>query len=488
MQSLFVKIFLWFWLSIVVVIGTLVVSAGVIRSRSQDEERWNQLYHYLVQVRGKRTADLADREGKLAALAYADSLEKLDAGNYLAGRKSVRDYLLDQRGQEVLGQQISPEITRIFPLMNQYPVGEPHFFRQERLAADKIAEPSGKIYTFVLPIPELPVLRQIDIFISKDIGKVGIIYLVSVLIVAGIFCYWLARNITNPIDSLRLAATGIANEHLGVRVNESVLKRRDELAQLGRDFNRMAERIDALVTAQRRLLADVSHQLRSPLTRLNLALGLARDQVSFATIEHLDRIEHETDRLNKLIGQLLTLARVESGVDLEQEKIFDLGVLVQEVASDGEYEAKSRNCGVKFTSSSDCPVEGAFEMLRGAVENVVRNAIRYTAAGTNVEISIHHVDAGSDSKAVIEVRDHGCGIPENELTHLFIPFHRGSNEHSNNSDGAGLGLAIAERAFRLHGGKVTATNASDGGLIVTLELLMLSPSRAGASAGVSVGS
>ena len=481
MQSLFIKIFLWFWLSIVFVMGTLVVSAGVIRSRSQDEERWNQLYNYLVQVRGKRTAELADREGKVAAMEYVNSLERLDAGNYFADRKSVRDYLLDENGDEVLDQQISPEILDIIPQMKKFPVGQAHFFREQRLAADKIVGPSGQVYTFILPIPETPVLRQVNSFLTKDIGKAGVIYLATVLVVAGIFCYWLARNITSPIDALRLAATGIANEHLDIRVGDMVLKRSDGLAQLGRDFNRMAERIDALVTAQRRLLADVSHQLRSPLTRLNLALGLARSEVNFAATEHLDRIEHETDRLNKLIGQLLTLARVESGVDLEQKKIFDLCVLVQEVASDGDYEARSRNCGVKFGYSSECPVEGAFEMLRGAVENVVRNAVRYSPPGTNVEIVTRHADSGAGTNAVIEVRDHGCGIPENELPQLFIPFHRGSNGISKSSDGAGLGLAIAERAFRLHGGKVTAANAKAGGLIVTLELPMFRATRVSAS-------
>ncbi|HLJ15884.1 MAG TPA: ATP-binding protein [Bryobacteraceae bacterium] len=487
MQSLFFKIFLWFWLSIVVVIGTLVVSAGVIRSRSQDNDRWNQLYHYLVQVRGKRTAELADREGKEAALNYVDSLERLDAGNYFADSKSVRDYLVDQNGNELLGQQISPEILSVLPQMSQYPVGEPHFFRAERFAADKIAGPSGQIYTFILPIPEIPLHRQVSAFLSKDIGKVGFIYLGSVLIVAGIFCYWLARNITNPIDSLRVAATGIANEHLEARVNGSVLKRRDELAQLGRDFNRMAERIDALVTSERRFLADVSHQLRSPLTRLNLALGLARHEGNGATTEQMDRIEEETERLNKLIGQLLTLARVESGVDLEQKKIFDLNVLVQGVASDGDFEARSLGCGVRFTYTTECLVDGAFEMLRGAVENVVRNAIRYTARGTNVEVAIRY-EPEIDSRAIIEVRDHGCGIPEGELDQLFIPFHRGSNGDSKSSHGAGLGLAIADRSFRTHGGKVTAANAPGGGLLVALELPVLRHFDARSEARVFIGS
>jgi two-component system, OmpR family, sensor histidine kinase CpxA len=398
---------------------------------------------------------------------------------------------LDQQGHDVMGQQVSSRILSILPEMNGYPIAAPQFFREERIAAEKIVGPSGQTYTFVLPIPERPVLRQVGSFLSKDVGRVGVIYLTSVLIIAGVFCYWLARNITNPIDMLRLAARGIANQNLEARVNVKVLRRRDELAELGRDFNRMAERIDALVTSQRRLLADVSHQLRSPLTRLNLALSLTRDHVvDQATGEHLDRMEQETDRLNKLIGQLLTLARVESGVDLEKTEIFDLGVLVQGVASDGDYEARSRDCGVSFTYTSEFPVKGALEMLRGAVENVVRNAIRYTATGTNVQIAIDRHNSNSHSHAVIQVRDHGVGMQEKDLAHLFVPFHRGSDETHKISDGAGLGLAIAERAFRLHGGKVTAKNSPEGGLIVTLELPMVpgdrvtnSPGHWGSSSG-----
>ena len=486
MQSFFIKIFLWFWLLIVVVSGTLVVSAGVIRSRSSDHERWNQLYSFLVELRGRRTAQLLDRDGKTAAQEYIDSLERVDTGNYKENKNSLRDYLFDEHGQEAMGQKVSPQIREILSQMNRYSLVQPHLFQQERIAAEKIVGLSGQPYTFVMPIPEPPIFDQIYSFFSNDVGREGIIYLAAVLIVAGIFCFWLARNITSPINLLRLAARRIANEHLEARVDERVLVRRDELAELGMDFNRMAERIDALIHAQRRFLADVSHQLRSPLTRLNLALGLARQGATGEAAEHLDRIELETERVNKLIGQLLTLARVESGVDLEKKKVFDLGVLVQGVASDGNYEARSRNCGVEFRHTSELVVEGAFEMLRGAVENVVRNAVRYTAVGTNVEIVIDRAVAQSGSKALIRVRDHGPGVPETDLAYLFLPFHRGSDGVRKMSNGSGLGLAIAERAFQLHGGRVTAANAPDGGLIVTLELPIIDRSEEAAKIVLSL--
>jgi Signal transduction histidine kinase len=192
-------------------------------------------------------------------------------------------------------------------------------------------------------------------------------------------------------------------------VDDSVLERKDELADLGREFDRMAERIEYLVTAQRHLLADVSHALRSPLARLNVALGLARQRNDQPSSEHLDRIETEAERLNKLIGQLLTMARVDSGVDLERPTRFNLGSVVEEVSTDAEYEARTRECAVEFNQRGECVVEGAREMLRGAVENVVRNAVRHTGDRTRVEVSLDRQPAATGSRAIITVRGSRAG-------------------------------------------------------------------------------
>jgi two-component system sensor histidine kinase CpxA len=475
MHSFFIKIFLWFWLLIVVVSATVVVSAGAIRSRSSDRERWTQLYSFLVGLRGRHTAQLLDRDGQAAAQEYVESLERVDTGNYVNNKHPMRDYLFVQNGREVLNQEVPPSLRQILDKMEDLPQGEPHLFEQQRIAAERVLGRNGQVYTFVMPIPEPPTFDQIYSFITKDIAAEGFIYLGAILIVAGGFCFWLARNITSPINRLRLAARRIANEHLEARVDNSVLVRRDELAELGQDFNRMAERIDALVHAQRRLLADVSHQIRSPLTRLNLALELARQRANVETGEHLERIELETDRMNKLIGQLLMLARVESGVDLEQKNIFDLTTLVQDVASDGNFEARGLQCAVEFVHTSECLVDGAFEMLRAAIENVVRNAVRHTAPGSKVEIVIEQTAFPQNNSAIIRVRDHGPGVPDKDLPFLFLPFYRGSNP--SHKAGAGLGLAITEHAFQRHGGRVSAANVPAGGLEVTLELPLVVKSQ-----------
>jgi two-component system sensor histidine kinase CpxA len=279
----------------------------------------------------------------------------------------------------------------------------------------------------------------------------------------------LARHIAAPIDRLRAATKKIAREQLGTRIDRDVLNRGDELADLGRDFNGMADRIETLVTAQRHLLSDVSHALRSPLARLNVALGLARRHSAPAAAEHLNRIELETERLNTLIGQLLTMARVDSGVDLERRMVFDVAAVVDEVAMDADYEARGRGCVVEVSGPRNCMVAGAADMIRGAVENVVRNAVRHTADGSHVEISLERRQSAAGPSVVIQVRDHGPGVPEKIMPRLFVPFYRGPHA-DNNQNGTGLGLAITRRAFEIHGGAATAANADGGGFIVSLEL------------------
>ncbi len=462
MKQLFFKIFLWFWLGMVVMIIALVTAAALTRSRSAEDQRWIQKYELPLQLRARHEVDLVEHHGTSAAAQYIGSLEQQDP---------IKNFMLDDTGHEVLGRQIPVDVLGLVPRVDRTQQAIPLFFSRDRVMAEKIAGSSGRQYRFFMKFPPRPFFpHSLVLFFFEDVGSAGILRLIALLAIAGLFCFWLTRHITGPIGKLRWAAREIANQHLGARVDNEVTGRHDELADLGRDFNRMAERIGALVGAQRDLLADVSHELRSPLTRLNLALGLARQHANPESLEHLDRMERETERLNNLIGQLLSLARIESGVDLQQSKPFELGALVQEVASDGDYEARSRNCRVKFDQGFDCYVEGAREMLRGALENVVRNAVRHTDDNSAVEIAIERRRNGNGCYAIVKVRDHGSGVPETELADLFVPFHRISDGIRRDPSGAGLGLAIANRTFRLHGGSVGAANATDGGLIVTLHL------------------
>jgi signal transduction histidine kinase len=287
----------------------------------------------------------------------------------------------------------------------------------------------------------------------------------SVFVVAGgIFCYFISSYLTKPLYRLGEAAASIAEGQLATRVDPSLRSRRDEIAGLARNFDRMAERIEALVTGQRRLLGDVSHELRSPLARLMVALSMVKQGPPEEAAENLDRIGLEARRMDTLIGQLLALTRIDSGADRGSPARFDLTDLVQEVAADADFEARARNRRVIVKPGDACIIEGFEELLRSAVENVVRNAIRHTAEGTTVEIFLKCAGA----QALLWVRDYGPGVPESMVSDIFLPFRRVPND---DSDGAGLGLAIAERAVQVHRGAIRATNAPEGGgLIVEIAL------------------
>jgi two-component system sensor histidine kinase CpxA len=278
-----------------------------------------------------------------------------------------------------------------------------------------------------------------------------------------VFCYLISRHLTKPLAKLGDAAAKIADGRLDTRVDPSLTRRRDEIADLARNFDAMAERIEALIIGQRNLLGDVSHELRSPLSRLMVALSLARQGPAEETAESLDRIALEARRLDTLIGQLLALTRIDSGVDRGSPVSFDLTNLVQEIASDGDFEARARNRSVVILEADACTIRGFEELLRSAVENVVRNAIRHTAEATAVEISLQN----RGGRALLCVKDCGPGVPENLLQEMFLPFRRVPN---GNSEGAGLGLAIAERAVHVHCGTIRARNAAQGGLIVEIDL------------------
>jgi len=304
--------------------------------------------------------------------------------------------------------------------------------------------------------------------VSEAVGTHPYIRLLVVGLLGAGLCFVLARHITKPIRRLRAASADIASGKLKTRVDRSVCRRHDEIGTLGRDFDRMAEQIEALVTAQRELLGDVSHELRSPLARMIVALGLLKQAAPDEAPEYINRINTEAERLDKMIGQLLTLTRIESGAELAQRETFDFTNLVQEVAADGDFEARAHDREVKVTRADACSMLGIPEMLRSAIENVLRNAIRYTALGTAVEISLERLK-DSEDKLRLRIRDHGPGVPKIMLAGIFQPFQRVPTGE-NNSDGAGLGLAIADRVVHMHHGSIRALNPDDGGFIVEIVL------------------
>lgn len=285
------------------------------------------------------------------------------------------------------------------------------------------------------------------------------------MLIAGIICYLLARYLTSPIIRIGSAARQFAAGDLSARVGPDVGRRKDELAGLALDFDLMASRIESLLTSQRNLLRDVSHELRSPLARLHVALELCRKRLGSRQMEPLDRIEMEAGKLNDLIGQILIYNRIESGAAEHQRMRIDLAALIGEIIADANFEVNSNRASI--LKAEPAILDGDPNMLRRAFENTIRNALHH-AGNVPVEISLESIGLDENLCARITVRDHGMGVQEDELDLIFRPFYKSA--HRERGEGAGLGLAIADAAVRLHGGTIKARNASGGGLIVEIRL------------------
>ena len=285
-------------------------------------------------------------------------------------------------------------------------------------------------------------------------------YYLWIFLVIAALGYALAIHLGRPLLSLRRAVERFGKGDLAARTGST---RRDEIGELARAFDLMAQRTQTLMTAQRRLLQDVSHELRSPLSRLGLAVRLAR--TSDDRQASLDRIKREGDRLTALVDGLLRVAEVEEDSRARDREEVRLDELLKALVDEGAMEADARGCRLDLTMAGPVAVSGDRELLRRAVENVLRNAIRHAPVGSAVECGLRR-DGGLST---ITVRDLGIGVPEGSLAAIFEPFHRVDADRGRSGGGVGLGLAITRRSVALHGGRITAENARPG-LRVTIEL------------------
>jgi two-component system sensor histidine kinase CpxA len=280
-----------------------------------------------------------------------------------------------------------------------------------------------------------------------------------VLVIAGMGSI-LALHIAAPLRRLRTVVEQFGHGDLSARVRS---RRKDEIGELSQSFDEMAGRIETLLSAERRLLQDVSHELRSPLARLGFAVELAGHEEE--RDEALARVRKEADRMTALVGELLQLTRIEGDPSSARKQDIALDSLVAEVQRDCNVEAQARGCAIMVDSVPGTVVSGEQELLRRALENVVRNAIRHAPGGSPIEVHVHQ----AGDRVVLTVRDHGPGVPEQLLGTIFKPFFRVEDDRSRASGGVGLGLAIARRAVEVHQGSITARNAGPG-LIITIEL------------------
>jgi two-component system sensor histidine kinase CpxA len=450
-RSLFIKIFISFWLTIALTIGVLVLMARISNSETFPERAARGPVREGLILYSEAAVRIYEHEG-------VQALEKF--GQRSMAESGTEVFLFDGEGRPIVGGTPDGNVAAAVNDLREHPQEPPRQFALFSGVARStwgrpVVSPGGRYYIFVArfrtPGGPTPLFTYPRIIVS--------------ILIAGLVCYLLGLYLTLPLKKLQSTVKEFAEGNLDARVSPELTKRRDELSELGREFDHMAERIAALISSQKRLLADISHELRSPLARLSVALELARKNSGGKAVPALDRIEQEAERVNKLVGQLLALTRLESGAERVPPETVALEELVLQVIDDAAFEARPLHKEVKAVHMEKCRVQGSSELLHSAVENVVRNAVRHTEPSTAVEVSLEW----RMETAILTVRDHGPGVPEAELQHIFEPFYRVSEARERTSGGVGLGLSIAERTAKLHGGSIRAENTADG-LLVTIEL------------------
>jgi two-component system, OmpR family, sensor histidine kinase CpxA len=453
-RTIFAKVFLWFWLTIaaLTVLALLVTVVGGAQPLG-----WRWMAQSLG-LYGKSAVDFYLHGGKPQLESYLNEIEH---------SSGIEATLIDPQGNDVLQRGLPSRTERLLASARR---DQRSKFRSGLSWAGVTVVPTsqGNFY-FVARVYPLQ-----GFWSTFSISTMLLRWALALLSV-GLLCWLIARHITAPIRALQAAAGRIAAGDLSVRATPGIPPRNDELADLARDFDRMADRIQSLLRKQQELLGDISHELRSPLARLGVSLELARrgDQ------EALDRMESDLERLDLLIEQVLTLTRLDMQQGRKADEIVHLRKIVESVADDANFEAKGSDKSVVVKNADDCTVKGEAALLRSCVENVVRNAVRYTRPQSSVEINLILEKVSGIARLTVE--DYGPGVPPNALPRLFEAFYRAEESRDRGSGGTGLGLAIAQKVVLLCGGSIEARNREAGGLIVEIRLPAQTASLADAS-------
>jgi two-component system sensor histidine kinase CpxA len=441
-HSLFWKIFLTMWLSIV----GFSAAIGWLNDKLA-REQW-----------AEQPADSFDR-GLFRIAQRAQQALQID------GRRGLRDellniprmtrghiYVIDERGREVLGRDTAlQQLTA-----RRTPMAMTVFEGRDGVTFTMYTVSRAPPSTILAPGPEGTALR-----------------VAAAALLSALISFFLARSLATPLEAVRDASRKIAAGDLATRVSPGLPARQDEIGQLAADFDAMATRLEAMQVANQRLLQDVSHELRSPLARLSVALEIARKKGAGNIESEIDRIGLESERLEKLVNDVLGLLRESSRAPSSLDEDFDLGELLSDLVEVVNYEVPEGKPGIVWNPAGPCPFHGDRELIWRAVENLLRNAVRHTDPDRGVVLTL---DAGRrKAQWLIQVRDFGPGVPEEEVEKIFKPFYRVQESRDRGSGGHGLGLSIAANAVRRHGGTIDARNGADGGLVVRVRLPAAGP-------------
>lgn len=419
-KSLYVSILL-------VMLGILSLSFIVLRSITNQAERREFMPTInrmdVLEIESARAA--LSQGGPNAVSAYMRQLDRVFGGSH---------YLLDEHGVDIVSHADRGGLL---------PHPSAPYSREQRGNNLLIRHRSSDGRYWIVAVWPMGTDHP-RIFVPYYLMDVGIIILL---------CWLAAVGVISPIRRISKTAASFGRGELSARVTT---RRQDEIGQMAKSFNQMADRIEGMITGQRRLLGDISHELRSPLSRLKLATKLARTSLDQQSA--LDRIERDVDRMSSLVGDILEITRMESDPSPRDMTPLKLNSLIETIVDDCRIEAETRGCSLAIAGHVTSAIQGNRELLRRAIENVIRNAIHYSPAKTVVEVLLKE----EPSTATIEVRDRGPGVPEESLARIFEPFFRIEEARDKVRGGTGLGLSIANRAIQLHHGSTVAENAAPG--------------------------
>ena len=433
MLSLYWKIFIGFWFSSMMLSSAALYLSHQIQGISS------------IDLKGISSIKIIDRT---VFIVRRLPNEITDWQRQLS-ENDIRLFIKRKTNSPLTEQVFNKNINEIF---NQ--LDNKHYYEKSNLTRLQIARKEKSIdgteIKFIIDMPSRNILKLRD-----WINRIGVQFSLA-LTLSALICFILARYLTRNIKQLSVASRALAGGDLTARATLSNLSKNDELSELGNDFNRMASALEESTKQQKRLVRDISHELRSPLARLQISLELAKQK---GGSEELDRIDTEASRLNDLIGQLLSIPEQSSQLN----DTIDLIELIKDILNDGEIEAQVKKVHLEFKSNiNEALVSANLSELHSALENIIRNAIKYTYDDSIVSVNIQKEDKKYGAEYIITVSDNGPGVPEEDLEKIFEPFYRVDQARNRKTGGYGVGLAIAHRIINTHGGYIKAINKNNG--------------------------
>ncbi len=460
MTRLYLKVFFTFWLItalVIVATNVLVHWFDLAPDSKMHKHRYDKDYAPARRLLFQMVGSAINR----------NTDELIEDMKAMPGWSTRYFYIVDEQNEDLLDRPLPKGVQTLIPeLTSIKPYGR-HIDGHQKIYGRYLSLNDGRRIKVITVSSTHDDPSEADIMWQLFISNIWPLLLVSILI-CGVACYFLARHFSRSVATLQKATKQIANGDLSVRVSSHFAGRRDEIASLGRDFDHMTERLEKAMLEQKRLIKDVSHELRSPLARLQVALGIAQQRSNGTVDKELDRIKKAADYLGDVISDILALPVHDNG-GWELDDTLDLRALLETLMDNYRSEAQRKDVTLALDTELEevlVPTHG--NMLVGVFENVLRNALHYTDTSSTVRLALDR-ESGQKLESpryCVLVCDQGPGVPEDSLVDIFQPFYRTDEDRNRESGGYGLGLAIAQRSVALHQGTIEAQNQPDRGLCV----------------------